>query len=206
MEGDGGWCIYFEILDDKGKIWKMVGFVEVEMSVFIVLCKVNVVNVDDQEGGEVIKGEGEKFIYVIQFSILCYKDGCLQVFCCICNVQIVILWSSDNGEIWSKVILFDVFNNNLGMDVVIMKDGCYVLIYNDFSILLGILKGLCILLCVVVLDDGIYWKNVMILEDSFISQYFYLFIIQGKDGKLYVVYIWCCQCVVYKELDLSKLK
>ena len=205
-EGDGGWRIHFEISDDKGKTWKMVGPVEAEMSVPTALRKENAANVDDQEGGEAIKGEGEKPIYAIQSSILRHKDGRLQVLCRTRNAQIATSWSSDNGETWSKVTLLDVPNNNSGTDAVTMKDGRHVLIYNDFSTLPGTPKGPRTPLCVAVSDDGIHWKNVMTLEDSPISQYSYPSIIQGKDGKLHAVYTWRRQRVAYKELDLSKLK
>ena len=205
-EGDGGWRIHFEISDDKGKTWKMVGPVEAEMSVPTALRKENAANVDDQEGGEAIKGEGEKPIYAIQPSILRHKDGRLQVLCRTRNAQIATSWSSDNGETWSKVTLLDVPNNNSGTDAVTMKDGRHVLIYNDFSTLPGTPKGPRTPLCVAVSDDGIHWKNVMTLEDSPISQYSYPSIIQGKDGKLHAVYTWRRQRVAYKELDLSKLK
>lgn len=205
-EGDGGWRIHFEISDDKGKTWKMVGPVEAEMSVPTALRKANAANVDDQEGGEAIKGEGEKPIYAIQSSILRHKDGRLQVLCRTRNAQIATSWSSDNGETWSKVTLLDVPNNNSGTDAVTMKDGRHVLIYNDFSTLLGTPKGPRTPLCVAVSDDGIHWKNVVTLEDSPISQYSYPSIIQGKDGKLHAVYTWRRQRVAYKELDLSKLK
>ena len=205
-EGDGGWRIHFEISDDKGKTWKMVGPVEAEMSVPTALRKANAANVDDQEGGEAIKGEGEKPIYAIQPSILRHKDGRLQVLCRTRNAQIATSWSSDNGETWSKVTLLDVPNNNSGTDAVTMKGGRHVLIYNDFSTLPGTPKGPRTPLCVAVSDDGIHWKNVMILEDSPISQYSYPSIIQGKDGKLHAVYTWRRQRVAYKELDLSKLK
>lgn len=140
-EGDGGWRIHFEISDDKGKTWKMVGPVEAEMSVPTALRKANAANVDDQEGGEAIKGEGEKPIYAIQPSILRHKDGRLQVLCRTRNAQIATSWSSDNGETWSKVTLLDVPNNNSGTDAVTMKDGRHVLIYNDFSTLPGTRKG-----------------------------------------------------------------
>ena len=101
----------------------MVGPVEAEMSVPTALRKANAANVDDQEGGEAIKGEGEKPIYAIQPSILRHKDGRLQVLCRTRNAQIATSWSSDNGETWSKVTLLDVPNNNSGTDAVTMKDG-----------------------------------------------------------------------------------
>ena len=58
---------------------QMVGPVEAEMRVPTALRKAHAANVDDQEGGEAIKGEGEKPIYAIQPSIWRHKDGRLQV-------------------------------------------------------------------------------------------------------------------------------
>ena len=187
--------LYLIVIKDDGK-----------STTYTALRKANAANVDDQEGGEAIKGEGEKPIYAIQPSILRHKDGRLQVLCRTRNAQIATSWSSDNGETWSKVTLLDVPNNNSGTDAVTMKDGRHVLIYNDFSTLPGTPKGPRTPLCVAVSDDGIHWKNVMTLEDSPISQYSYPSIIQGKDGKLHAVYTWRRQRVAYKELDLSKLK
>lgn len=205
-EGEGGWRIYFEISDDKGKTWKKVGPVEAELNVPTAMRKAGVSNVDDQEGGEAIKGEGVKPIYAIQPSILRHKDGRLQVLCRTRNAQLATSWSSDNGNTWSKVTLIDVPNNNSGTDAVTMKDGTHVLVYNDFSTLPGTPKGPRTPLCIAVSDDGVQWKNVLTLEDSPISQYSYPSIIQGKDGKLHVIYTWRRQRIAYKEIDLSKLQ
>lgn len=132
------------------------------------------VNVDDQEGGEAIKGEGTKPIYAIQPSILKHKDGRLQILCRTRNAQVATAWSSDNGDTWSKVTLLDVPNNNSGTDAVTMKDGRHILIYNNFSTLPGTPKGPRTPLCVAVSEDGINWQPVLTLEDSPISQYSYL--------------------------------
>ena len=57
-EGSNGWRVHFEISDDKGKTWKMVGPLDAELSVPTQNRKKGGVNVDDQEGGEAIEGEG----------------------------------------------------------------------------------------------------------------------------------------------------
>lgn len=205
-EGSEGWRVHFEISDDKGKTWKMVGPVEAEMNVPTALRKAGVANADDQEGGEAIKGEGLKPIYAIQPSILRHKDGRLQVLCRTRNAQLATSWSSDNGNTWSKVTLADFPNNNSGTDAVTLKDGRHVLIYNDFSTLPGTPKGPRTPLCIAISEDGVNWKNVLTLEDSPISQYSYPSIIQGKDGKLHAIYTWRRQRIAYKEIDLTKLK
>ena len=203
-EGSNGWRVHFEISDDKGKTWKMVGPLDAELSVPTQNRKKGGVNVDDQEGGEAIKGEGTKPIYAIQPSILKHKDGRLQILCRTRNAQVATAWSSDNGDTWSKVTLLDVPNNNSGTDAVTMKDGRHILIYNNFSTLPGTPKGPRTPLCVAVSEDGINWQPVLTLEDSPISQYSYPSIIQGKDGKLHAIYTWRRQRIKYAEIDPTK--
>lgn len=205
-EGSKGWRVHFEISDDKGKTWKMVGPLDAELSVPTQYRKKGGTNVDDQEGGEAIKGEGAKPIYAIQPSILKHKDGRLQVLCRTRNAQIATAWSSDNGDTWSKVTLLDVPNNNSGTDAVTLKDGRHVLIYNHFSTLSGTPKGPRTPLCIALSEDGIHWESVLTLEDSPISQYSYPSIIQGKDGKLHAIYTWRRQRIKYAEIDLSQLR
>lgn len=206
-EGASGWRVHFEISDDKGKIWKMVGPLQAELSVPTALRKAgSAANVDDQEGGEAIKGEGAKPIYAIQPSLLRHRDGRLQVLCRTRNAQIATAWSKDNGDTWSKVTLLDVPNNNSGTDAVTLADGRHVLVYNDFSTLPGTPKGPRTPLCLAISQDGVKWENILTLEDSPISQYSYPSIIQGKDGKLHAIYTWRRQRVAYKAIDLDKLK
>ena len=203
-EGSNGWRVHFEISDDKGKTWKMVGPLDAELSVPTQNRKKGGVNVDDQEGGEAIKGEGAKPVYAIQPSILKHKDGRLQILCRTRNAQVATAWSSDNGDTWSKVTLLNVPNNNSGTDAVTMKDGRHILIYNNFSTLPGTPKGPRTPLCVAVSEDGINWQPVLTLEDSPISQYSYPSIIQGKDGKLHAIYTWRRQRIKYAEIDPTK--
>ena len=93
----------FRDFHDKGKTWKMVGPLDAELSIPTQNRKKGGVNVDDQEGGEAIKGEGTKPIYAIQPSILKHKDGRLQILCRTRNAQVATAWSSDNGDTWSKL-------------------------------------------------------------------------------------------------------
>lgn len=201
-EGSGGWRIHFEISDDGGHTWRKVGPVEAELSVPTQFRKPGAANTDDMEAGEAIEGEGAKPIYCIQPSILRHKDGRLQVVCRTRNAKIATSWSSDNGETWSKVTLLDIESNNSGIDAVTLKDGRHVMVYNNFETIPGTPKGARTPLSVALSDDGIHWQHVITLEDSPVSQYSYPAVIQGKDGKVHVVYTWRRQRIKYAALEL----
>ena len=205
-EGKQGWRVHFEISDDMGKSWKMVGPIDAEKDIPTIHRKETTANVDDQEGGEAIEGKDLRPIFAIQPSIICHKDGRLQVLCRTRNAKIATSWSSDNGENWSKVSLLDTPNNNSGTDAVTLKDGRHVLIYNNFENLPGTPKGSRTPLSIAVSEDGINWKHVLTLENSPVSQYSYPSIIQGKDGSLHAIYTWRRQRIKYMKIDLDKLK
>ncbi len=196
-----GWRIHFELSDDDGKTWRKVGPVEAELSVPTQLRKAGAAAQDDMEGGEAIKGKGAQPIYAIQPSILRHSDGRLQVVCRTRNAKLATSWSNDRGETWSKVTLLDVENNNSGTDAVTLKDGRHVLVYNNFETLPGTPKGSRTPLSLAVSNDGIHWHHLLTLEDSPISQYSYPSVIQGRDGKLHVVYTWRRQRVKYMCID-----
>lgn len=204
-EGDAGWRLHFEISDDRGKTWRMVGPVPAELSLLTALRKKSTTNVDDQEAGEAVKGEGMKPIFAIQPSILRHKDGRLQVLMRTRNAQLATSWSSDNGDTWSRVTLTDVPNNNSGTDAVTLKDGRHLLVYNNFGTLPGTPKGVRTPLSIALSTDGIQWHHALTLEDSPISQYSYPSVIQGKDGKTHVIYTWRRQRIKYAEIDPGKL-
>lgn len=197
----GGWKIHFEISDDHGKTWRKVGPVPAELSVPTQLRKKGVKAEDDMEAGEAIRTEGAQPIFCIQPAILHHKDGRLQVLCRTRNAKIATSWSSDNGETWSKVSLLDVPSNNSGIDAVTLKDGRHILVYNNFETLPGTPKGIRTPLSVAISDDGISWKHLITLEDSPVSQYSYPAVIQGKDGKIHIVYTWRRQRIKYVELS-----
>ena len=86
-----------------------------------------------------------------------------------------------------------------------LKDGRHLLVYNDFRTLPGTPKGPRTPLSVALSEDGINWTPVLVLEDSPISQYSYPSVIQGKDGKVHVIYTWRRQRIKYAEIDLKEL-
>ena len=185
---DNGWKFHMEIYDIAKKEWKYVGPVKAELAM----------RTEDMNEMHPID--------CIQPSILKLKDGRLQVLMRTRNGRIATSFSSNNGDTWTNVTLLDVPNNQSGTDAVTLADGRHVLIYNDFQTLPGTKKGVRTPLSIAVSNDGIHWHHALTLEDSPISQYSYPSIIQGKDGKLHVVYTWRRLRVAYKEIDPLKLK
>ena len=201
----GGWRVYFEISDDKGKTWKKVGPIAAELAIPTQLQgKALSKAKDDQEAGEAIEGSGKKPIYAIQPSIFTLKDGRLEVLCRTRNGRLAVSWSKDNGDTWTPLQLTDVPNNNSGIDAVALNDGRYALVYNDFATIPGTPKGVRTPLSVALSEDGLHWNHWITLENSPISQYSYPAIIQGKDGTLHIVYTWRRQRIKYVQLKNNK--
>ena len=183
---DNGWRFHMEIYDLKTKQWKYVPV----------------------ESTEAIKTDDTKMhpIDCIQPSILKLKDGRLQVMMRTHNAHIATSFSSDNGDTWTPVTLLDIENNQSGTDAVTLQDGRHALIYNNFETLPLTKKGVRTPCSIALSDDGTNWHHALTLEDSPIDQYSYPAIIQGKDGTLHCVYTWRRQRIVYKQIDLNKLK
>lgn len=188
-EGSNGWRLHFELSDDRGKTWRMVGPLPADEAVLTSLQ------------GTKEAADKVDYIYAIQPSILKHKDGRLQVLARTRNGSLATSWSSDNGNSWTQVSLTSLPNNNSGTDAVTLQDGRHLLVYNNFRALPGTPKGPRTPLNIALSDDGIHWKEALVLEDSPISQYSYPSVIQGKDGKVHVMYTWRRQRIKHIEID-----
>lgn len=192
-----GWKVHFEITDNWGKTWRNIGPIEASKELSTNLEDKNAQF--DPEGGDnsVINS-----VQAIQPSILKYKDGRLQVLCRTRNGSIATSWSHDKGETWSPLTLTTLPNNNSGTDAVTLQNGRQVLVYNAVRTRKGEKKAPRTPLNIAVSTDGIHWEKKLVLEDSPISQYSYPSIIQGKDGRIHVVYTWRRQRIKYVEVKL----
>lgn len=175
-EGKEGWRVHFEITEDKGKTWRMVGPIN----------------------------DG-KTVNAIQPGILFHKDGSLQILCRTRNSAIAESWSKDGGDTWSEMKLLSMPNNNSGTDAVTLKDGRQLLIYNHVKTPEGAKKGARTPLNISVSKDGKNWDASLVLEDSPISQYSYPAVIQGSDGFIHAIYTWRRQRIKYMKIDPKKL-
>ncbi len=195
----GGWKIHFEIAEERGRKMRKIGPLQAEKALLTQdMIQINNAK-EDIEGGDNSK---QTTIQAIQPSILVHKDGRLQILCRTRNGRIATAWSSDKGETWTPLSLTNLPNNNSGTDAVTLQDGRHLLVYNAIATPPGAKKGIRTPLNVAVSDDGINWKMIYTLEDSPVSQYSYPSVIQGKDGRIHVVYTWRRQRVKYMELKL----
>jgi alpha-L-rhamnosidase len=195
----GGWKVYFEIAEDRGRKTRIVGPLAADSAIMTNDMIPNTNAKEDMESGGKTK---QKTIQAIQPSILVHKNGKLQIMCRTRNGKIATAWSTDRGETWTPLTLTSLPNNNSGTDAVTLKDGRHVLIYNAVATPPGAPKGVRTPLNIAVSEDGINWKMVMTLENSPVSQYSYPSIIQSSDGRIHAVYTWRRQRVKYMELKL----
>jgi alpha-L-rhamnosidase len=172
-----GWKIHFEVTNDFGKTWRMIGPIN----------------------------DG-KTLNAIQPSVLIHKDGRLQILARSRDRAILESWSSDKGETWSPLAKTNLPNNNSGTDAVTLKDGRQLLVYNHVLPPGKEVKGARTPLNVALSKDGKTWYASLILEDSPISQYSYPSVIQSKDGMVHFVYTWRREKIKYVKVDPSKLE
>jgi predicted neuraminidase len=105
--------------------------------------------------------------------------------------------SSDLGITWTAARPIDVPNPNSGVDVVRLKDGRLVMIYNHTArgrspLNLGVSA------------DGERWNMFHTLEPE-PGEYSYPAIVQGSDGSLHMTYTWKRQKIKYVRVGLDKV-
>ena len=162
-----GWRCHFEISDDLGYTWR-----KVEMTAH------------------------DPAVHAAQPTLLVHDDGRLQALFRTSDGYIATSWSHDVGETWSREEKIGIRNNNSGIDAVRLRDGRFVLIYNDTGNYAGKRKGPRTPLCLAISTDGLKWDKILTLEDQK-GEYSYPTIIQGQDGDLHAVY-------TYYQRDLAK--
>lgn len=192
----GGWKLHFELSDDEGKTWRMVGPLPAEEGWM---------TSDLQPDGTPAEGKRLRPLSVIQPSVLVLKDGTLRAYARTRNGLAAVTESRDRGETWSTVQLTEIPNNNSGLDAVNLKDGRFIMIYNKVRTAPGLPKGARTPLCVALSDDGRTWYDSITLEDSPIGQYSYPTVMCDRDGMVHIVYTWRRLRVKYVMLDPAKL-
>lgn len=189
----GGWKLHFEISDDWGKTWRMVGPIPADMALH---------TQDMTPDG--LSGDSTKLkpLITIQPAILQLADGRLQALARTRNGYMATTYSGDKGETWSKVTLMkNLPQNNSGVDAVTAADGRHYLIYNNFYTIPSTPKGVRTPVDIAWSADGQQWEHVICLEESPVCQYSYPAIIQGRDGSLHAVYTWRRQRIKYVKID-----
>ena len=173
-----GWRMHFELSQDKGKTWQIIGPVD--------------------------KGEN---IDAIQPSILFHHDGTLQSLARTRSGVIASTWSRDQGRTWSPLEKTKLPNPNSGIDAVTLADGRQLLVYNNSAPPPdNPTKGVRYPLDVAISFDGIEWKHVLTLEsEPRGAGYAYPAVIQASDGLVHITYTWDRKLIKHVVVDPTKL-
>lgn len=161
------WQVHLERSADGGKTWKSSGPLN----------------------------DGVK-IQAIQPSVLVHPGGAVQMVGRTRQGKVFDIWSKDNGGTWGEMALTDVPNPSSGTDAVRLRDGRFLMVYNDSPHERTPLN-------VAISDDGKVWKPVLVLEDE-PGAFAYPAVIQGRDGKVHITYTWNRKHIRYVRLDPAK--
>jgi len=105
--------------------------------------------------------------------------------------------SADLGITWTEAHPIDLPNPSTGVDVVRLKDGRLVMVYNHTA------KGRTPL-NLAVSGDGEKWQMFHTLESE-PGEYSYPAMIQGSDGNLHITYTWKRQRIKYVSFSLGRV-
>ena len=105
--------------------------------------------------------------------------------------------SKDGGRTWGAMRLLDVPNPNSGIDAVRLRDGRYLLVYNDTPDGRSSLD-------VAISTDAERWRRTMGLEEG-PGEYSYPAVIQTADGMVHVTYTWKRKRIRHVVLDPRRL-
>ena len=125
----------------------------------------------------------------IQPTLLRHSDGRLQALCRTKEGVIASTESRDEGITWSALTSTNLPNPNSGIDVVNLRDGRFLLVYNHLTSgdsgwgRRGMLN-------LAVSEDGVRWNRVAVLEQQQGGEFSYPAIVQSDDGLIHITYTW----------------
>jgi predicted neuraminidase len=172
-----GWQVHLEMTRDLGKTWTRSG----------PFC------------------DGKK-VGAIQPSLLLYDRGRRwQMLCRNRNGQgdLWQTWSGDGGRTWSRFESTGLPNPNAGTDAVTLREGTQVLVYNHTN-RRGEFPSGRNMLNLSTSRNGRDWTAALVLERDK-SEYSYPAVIQGRDGRIHIVYTWRRLRVRHVVVDGSRL-
>ena len=96
--------------------------------------------------------------------------------------RVLVSESKDDGETWSVAVSTEIPNPNTSLEVISLRDGPWVMIYNDIE------DGRDSLALAVSKDEGDSWQVSRHLEHLNGGKFHYPFIIQASDGTIHATY------------------
>jgi predicted neuraminidase len=111
--------------------------------------------------------------------------------------RIAIADSMDDGKTWTQARFIDVPNPSAGIDIVRLKDGRYVLIYNNSYNTRTPIN-------LAVSTDGEHFRMFKVLEDT-PGQFSYPALVQAKNGDLLMTYSYQRKTIKFVRLPLAEV-
>jgi predicted neuraminidase len=196
FEAHETWAAWVERSTDNGESWAKIGPITISPEVDAATAPA----ADPPPGAPGWKAPDKgprKHLGIIQPSIISLGGSHLRLYARSRTLasKIAVADSMDNGVTWTKARFLDIPNNNSGIDVVKLKDGRVVMIYNDTTIGRTPLN-------LAVSTDGEHFRMFKTLEDAE-GQYSYPAIIQAPNGDLEMTYTWQRKSIKYVHLPLA---
>jgi predicted neuraminidase len=178
VESYGSWAAWIERSTDNGKTWTRHGPITVPAPA-------------DLKPGQ---AHG-----IIQPVVVSMGGRRLRLFARSTRTvgRVVVADSSDEGITWTQGRAIDLPNPNAGIDVVKLKDGRLVMIYNHTASGRSPLN-------LAVSRDGERWTQFHALETE-PGEYSYPAMVQGSDGSLHIAYTWRRTRMKYVNWPLAKV-
>jgi alpha-L-fucosidase len=133
----------------------------------------------------------------IQPTVFFLPDGKIQMLSRTQEGKVGVNYSEDQGETWSRMQGSSLVNNNSGIDGITLKSGYHLLLCNPLQ------KGRN-KLSLMGSEDGVNWKELMMLEDQASGEFSYPAIIQAKDGSVHLTYTYNRKKIKYVSLQISE--
>ncbi|MCW8132408.1 MAG: exo-alpha-sialidase [Planctomycetota bacterium] len=134
----------------------------------------------------------------IQPSILLWPGGRMQLLSRTDNGCISQVWSTDGGKTFGPMTATELPNPNSGTDAAMLQDGRALLVYNHARRKVET-WGARSPLNLATSSDGQRWEPLMTLESQ-PGEYSYPAVIQGRDGRIHVVYTYNRKSIKYVTL------
>ena len=113
--------------------------------------------------------------------------------------------SDNDGDAWSDLEATQLPNPNSGIEVVTLKDGRHLLIYNHLGS--GVTGwGRRGLLNLAISSDGKEWREVAVLEQEKNAEFSYPAIIQTRDQLVHMTYTWKRQRIKHGVVDPAQIQ
>lgn len=192
IEAYHSWAAWIERSTDDGRTWAKLG-------PFVPGKNISSAGAADSQADESTAGPSDANANygIIQPTVVELSAKHLRFYArSTTNIgRIVAADSHDDGATWTDPHPLDVLNPNSGIDVVVLRDGRVVLVYNNTTSGRTPLN-------LAVSTDGEHFRMFYALEDQ-PGEYSYPAIIQTRSGDLEITYTWQRKAIRHVHFPLA---